>query len=504
MISKIKLSYPTFGTDGLELEHEFTKWINIIEWENGYGKSTILNTIMSLYTGNYPNMRTLPEGSAVIEQTLDKYVLSKKNWIGIQFTPSELYNYCVVGKFFDLPSTVKQREVLVKLLGLDMEEFIKTKCEALNNPLLAYVPDLEKNLNTMLKDFETREALIIEDIQRLEKEIIDAPVKEFNDITEYYENKKKQVELVNEYNKGIYAKTTLIQAKNNESNKIKLDLSSAKQELEYTILSLASKHKEIESLRTEFLSLDPNDCKCTTCNQTLPVSSFELVKDNLKAKWIKAKEELAVLQTKHAELITKIEKLEAQVLTLSEPEPYPQPIATDSLDVETLTNFTFPKITAERLQEQKDYEASLQQIEIVKRELELKKNQLKSIDTLKVQNAIDSLKDIKKQFTKLLNEKTKELPIQIELYKEQKNWELKESFTIIHNGMEYSTLSHGNKMIVQILLAKIFIDKLGLDFILVDEASSIDKDNAKYIADLSKNYQIILAKASNWTKSTFK
>lgn len=503
MISKIKLNYPSFWTNWLELEHEFTSGINILEAENGYGKSTILNTIMSLYTGSYPNIRTLPEGSAVIEQTLGKYVLSKKNWIGIQFQPSELYNYCVVGKFFELPSTVKQREVLVQLLELDQEKFISDKCNELNNDLLVYTPDLEKNLKAKLKDFESRESLIIEDIQRLKKEIIDAPVKEFKDIEEYYEAKTKFHELVNEYNKNIHKQITDIQTASQKNNKVKMDIQQAKQQLDYTVSSLAQQHKVIEDLRKQFLEMNPNDCKCSACLQILPLEDFNKQKELLKAQGVKAKEDVQSLQNKHAELISKIKELEAIVLD-DKPVVLPQLLTYDDPEAQTLVKFTIPKVSEQRFQEKKDYEASIEQLEIVKRELALKESQLKNIDTLKVQDAIDTFDGIKKSFTRVLSEKISELPIQIELYKEQKNGELKESFTIIHNGMEYSTLSQWNKMIVQILLAKIFIDKLWLDFILVDEASSIGKDNAKYILDLSKKYQIILAKASNWTKSTFK
>lgn len=487
----------------MELEHEFTSWINILEWENWYGKSTILNTIMSLYTGNYPNMRSLPEGSAVIEQSNNKYVLTKKNWVWIDFQPSELYNYCVVGKFFDLPSTVKQREVLVQLLWLDQEQFIKDKCNELNNPLLTYTPDLEKNLKAKLKDFESREALIIEDIQRLKKEIIDAPVKEFKDIEEFFQAKQKFHELVNEYNKNIHESIRLAQVASQKNNKVKLDLAQAKQQLEYIVNALAQKHKLIEDLRKQFLELDPNNCRCSSCLQVLPVENFNKQKEQIKQQGVQAKETLEAFQNEHAELVTKIKELESIVLE-DKPLVLPSLLSYDDPDAETLVKFTIPKVSAERFQEKKDYEANIEQLEIVKRELALKESQLKNIDTLKVQDAIDTLDSIKKQFTKLLSEKTSELPLQIELYKEQKNWELKESFTIIHNGIEYSNLSHGNKVIVQILLAKIFIDKLGLDFILIDEASSIGKDNAKYIADLSKQYQIVLAKATNWTKSTFK
>jgi predicted ATPase len=61
MIKTIELNYPTFGKDGLKLKKEFNNWINILEENNGWGKSTILNTIISSYTLKFPWLRTLPE-----------------------------------------------------------------------------------------------------------------------------------------------------------------------------------------------------------------------------------------------------------------------------------------------------------------------------------------------------------------------------------------------------------------------------------------------------------
>ena len=51
MLSRIEIDYPDFG---VKIERDFTPGINLIEEANGYGKSTILNTILSLYSKNYP------------------------------------------------------------------------------------------------------------------------------------------------------------------------------------------------------------------------------------------------------------------------------------------------------------------------------------------------------------------------------------------------------------------------------------------------------------------
>ena len=122
MIKSIDINYPEFWKDWLKLDMKFTKWINIISEENWYGKSTILNTIMSIFTLKYPWLRTLPDWTASVETDDSKLILSKKNWLGIEHEQNDLYQYCMPWKFFELKSTTEQRKVigdfLVKLLEI--------------------------------------------------------------------------------------------------------------------------------------------------------------------------------------------------------------------------------------------------------------------------------------------------------------------------------------------------------------------------------------------------
>jgi hypothetical protein len=96
------------------------------------------------------------------------------------------------------------------------------------------------------------------------------------------------------------------------------------------------------------------------------------------------------------------------------------------------------------------------------------------------------------------------LPLDIELFETLKNWNVKETFTIKYQWQDYYDLSTWNKCIVNIMLSKLFIDKLWLDFILIDEWGLIGKSNIDYIKELSKDYQIIIAKATWWTSEDFK
>jgi hypothetical protein len=101
-------------------------------------------------------------------------------------------------------------------------------------------------------------------------------------------------------------------------------------------------------------------------------------------------------------------------------------------------------------------------------------------------------------FTEKLLLATKSLPVQIVLFEKLKNWEEKETFSINYKWIDYFDLSHWNKMLVQLMMANIFVEHLWLDFILCDEWNSISKDNLEYIKELSKTKQVIIAKATGW------
>ena len=149
MIKNIEINYPF-----LNLTREFNPWLNIIEEENGYWKSTILNTIISSYTFSYPWMRTLPEWIATINTDKDKFVLSKKNWIGTTHLANDLYKYTMPWKFFEWLSTVQQRKIIVDLLWLDYNSFMKDLCDKAKEQFiyLDWSEDLDSKLKAKMKE----------------------------------------------------------------------------------------------------------------------------------------------------------------------------------------------------------------------------------------------------------------------------------------------------------------------------------------------------------------
>jgi len=509
MIKTIELNYPTFGKDGLKLKQEFNNWINILEENNGWGKSTILNTIISSYTLKFPWLRTLPEWSATIHTDNNKLILSKWNWIGLTHETNELYKYIVPWKFFDGLTTPQQRKILVDLLWLDYEEFIKTKCNELVDKYsyLEYREELEKYLNDKMKTFVSDEKVIIEDIQRLQVELRDFDVKTFEDIDRFNQDKQLVLDKIKEYNKWIIDRQTEYTKLKSEIDKTYLTISNRESNIKNKESNIILLEKQLEQLRSEY-STTNEKALCDKCGSELHWDNKDRVLEWLRTIANKLKnninsEELAIEEFNKANASDKT-KLEYLEWDLEKINPNFNVLSYDDY-IEIAIKFDIDLIvpSQERLQEQIDYNNSVAAKARVEQELNFKKESLKKIDTLKLQESIDKLKEIKQEFTRKLEDEVKSLPLDIELFKLQKNGEMKETFTINYNGLDYSNQSNGNKNLINIMLAKLFIDKLWLDFMLIDEASNISKDNLWYIKELSNKYQIILAKATWWNSDDF-
>lgn len=109
---------------------------------------------------------------------------------------------------------------------------------------------------------------------------------------------------------------------------------------------------------------------------------------------------------------------------------------------------------------------------------------------------LSSIDSAKKLFTKNLQDDIKEFNLEIELFKEQANGKLVESFIISLNGKPYGELSNGNKLLLQIRMALAFIKKLGLDFILIDELGTMSQGNFDMVVQEVYPMQMIIARAT--------
>lgn len=508
MIEKIKIIYPKFGK-WLNIEKEFNKWINIIDEDNWYGKTTILNTIMSIFTGSYPWLRSLPEGTAEVKLTDSNVILSKKSWIGKTTEVNDLYKYCMPWEFFNGLSTVEQRKSLVDLLWLDYNMYMRDSLAKLEKEFtyLVYSDNLEKELNAKKKEFENNEWLLLEDIARYKSQLINFDEKTFEDVDLFYANSKILNDKVKEYNLSINSKMSDLNKLKASSRDIDSSIVVYKNKIETLNDSETHYHYDLETLRQDWLELDAN-WVCDSCWTPLIKEAKQNSLDAISKEADDVKLKIDAIPNKVKEttdIISNLTKEKADIDLEITNTPEPKVLWYDDIKSNAkLLWVDIPSINEDRLKEYDEYKDSLVVRKQVQDELKFKEDKLKTIDTLNLQLNIDKLKEVKWTFTSKLEEATESLPLDIELFKTQKNGTLKETFSVNHNWTAYKDLSTWNKMIVNILLAKLFIDKLWLDFILIDEAASIWKVNAKYIKELSKDYQVILARASRITLADFK
>ena len=509
MIKKIELNYPEFWS-GLKIDREFTSGINIIEENNAYWKSTILKTIMSLYTGKFGTSKTLPEWFATIETDNTKYVLSKKNWIGKDIQDNELYLYTMPWMFFTaLDSTPKQRAVLVKLLWLDYVNFMKDKItesikgkEEYYKELSTFNDKTEEDLKSKMKDSLSKEWTILEDIIRLKSKVINKEEKDFSDVLEYREAIADIQRQAQEHNRWLFNIQQQHQKLLADIRTLENSIYSSEQTVKQYDSQIETLNKQLEWLRNEY-DLVSTKSTCDKCWSTLQQDKLKVRLDWIvtNANLVKANIEQA--KNNQDKILIEIGNQNKDYNKLkSDLDLFVIPKTIDSSNIEQavvdLNLNRIPKLAIWRNEEYEEYIKYLQDLSFTTNELNIKEQQLKSMDSIRLTNSLDTIKALKKIFTEYLAEQTKKLPVDIELFKENKDWSLKESFIIKKDWIEYSELSQWNKAIVEIALAKVFIDKLWMDIILVDEANSISRDNISLIKELAKDFQVIVCKATNW------
>lgn len=468
MISRIEIDYPDFW---VKVDREFHPWINLIQENNWYWKSTILNTILSLYSKKYPGLRTLPAGIAKIYADDKVYMMSKGMWVGLDETPNPLIRFCLPGEFFNLGSTTEQRKAIIELLNIDYEKFMKDKVPE-------WTPDSEKEIKDRMKQNEGREDIIISDITRLTSAVIAYEKSPFDttDNTEeinalyskyYADQNMDRNDILNSNNQIVRQKNDL----NNMINQSKRSI----QEIESKIQSLREKRDSIK------------EGKCSSCNQIVPVDQSAVDKIVQEAKTLKAeiaKYDQSILshQTELDSLVTK-------------------PVPAEALYLQDV--WARAKVLKMKwIQFTDEGRAIVSQYDNNKRELALKQKQLKELGELNDKVLLASIASAKNLFTTMLQDNIKEFNLEIELFKEQANGKLVESFIISLNGKPYSELSNGNKLLLQIRMALAFIKKLGLDFILIDELGTMSQDNFDMVCNEVWSLQMIIARATPFVVPT--
>lgn len=425
--------------------------MNLIEEPNGYGKTTILNTILSLYSKKYVGIKGggLPSGTAKIYTDDKIYMLAKKLWVGLDKEPNDLIRYILPGEFFSL-TTPDQRKIMVRLLGIDYDKYMQE-----------YIPewtdDLEKEIKSRLKENEGKESIILDDITRLKSVVI-----KFD---------KAPIVLVDNRSEIDRAYALKLRDFNDSRMKILSEnnaITSGNLRINTEITSLKSKQQQ---LRDRYNQLSSG--ACPTCGQKTAITTEQIDQINTEGK----------------ALGEKIKTLESQISTVAAkpvPEPWPE---RSREEIAKIVGIELQVSSLDDMDAVATYNAA-------KKELEIKTVQLKKLGELKDKETLATIKATKTQFTKELEAKVKDFGLEIELFKLQGNGEMVESFIIMKDGQQYSELSGGNKLLVQLRLAKVFAKILELDFLLVDEAGLISQNNFDIIKEECKDFQVIMARAT--------
>lgn len=470
MIKKISINYPTFWT-WLDIKLDFNDWINLVEMPNGWWKTTVVNTISSFFTWKYPWLKKLPEWNAIIEWTWYNWMMNKGKWIGNPPT-NDLYQYIIPWKFFQL-TTPEMRNILTKVLKIDYDSFMLKHIPDWN-------PDLESELKKTRLDFLSKEEILLEDIMKLKSLIINNEEQDFTDVEDFYTKRDMLFKEVEKFNNSIKDNIDYYNDMKNELAIIKNDIDN--------------KIKLSNNLNSKISSLEEKS-KCSSCWQDISEDIILNIREDLVRQLTHLNNEILELNNNF--------KVKENIFNSTVKPEYVD--INDILWNSKKFLIDIPNIPLSRFEEYNEYIKQNDNIQYISQQLEEKELQLKKFDTIWIEKRIEEISKVKTLFVEYLQKIISPLPFDIELFQTYKNWSIKPSFIIKKDWVEYSSLSTWNKTLVEIQMAKLFIDALWLDFILIDESSHISKDNLiTYIKELALYYQVILFKATWWTEQDLK
>lgn len=471
MIKRVEVSIPEWWID---IKRDFKKGLNLIDEPNSWGKSTLIFTVASLYSKKFPWLRTLPWTAKI-----DDAILIKWMWMWAPENKSELLEYLIPWKFFDL-STTDQRRLFTELLDIEFDTFMSS--------VDGWTPTRKTELRRMIKEKIAQADIVTEDIKRLQVEVRNFKDEDHTKVITYLK-KLEEVKLEwNKYNNNL----------DNKQPQMWEILSKKKQELqqlENENLSIQRKidacESKLEDLRKQYTTIATT---CPTCGHDIDESKISDTRTHLKAHAEEITQEMNQYTLKDLTLV----KEELNVLQ-KEYDSYIPPkqltleefISIKDIQIDTPT----PK-EAQAYEEYKEYKSSIGR---TKSELEVKMKQIKDLDYTKLQAELKVIEEKEKEFTSILQEKVNSTGLEIELFKTAANGNVSATFNVKLDWVDYKDLSWGKKLLVWIKVAKLISDKFDIKTLLIDEAGLLSNDSFEYIRELAKDYQVIVARATPFT-----
>lgn len=460
---------------------------------------------MSWYYPWYQN--TIPEWK--IELTTDNWdiIISNKRvvWMPqLEESKAELIRYIVPWNFFRLTSwTPQQRLILTKVLWID-----SSILEDANNNL--------KRLKAEQKEFDNKKEQITDDIIRLEDSIEEELIKP-EEVKQVQDNSQ---EIINEYNSKVNEITST-------NNQIRWRNDLAKEDYSYILIDAQNNMSaEIRSNESDILRLSnelnrikdeaeklktATDYNCKSCWTLIKVDDTTELINQLRVEYKEIFDKLELLKSEKLTLESSrrkaIERAEANQPKLEALLNLP-----DCLTIEAKAVYVWIKYTkwnteeySKHQEELKVYNDAMTRVQFVNDEIKIKSEQLKSLNSTSLEKDIKRFTKIKEDFNKMVEEKVKETWLDIKLFKVQKNWVVKETFEIYDKEWNmYWATSEWNNKFLELLIAKLFVKFLWLDFILVDWWESIWNNLRKIILEEIWDLQIIVTEVSKEKKITLK
>jgi len=471
MIKSIKVDWVHW----VKKEVKFDKQTRIV-WMSKIGKTTILNCIMACYSWYYPwYWTTLPDGRATLKTEAFDVEMSNKRIVGwwtLTTNQAEIIRYIVPGNFFKLTkSTWDQRSLITKILDID-----SSILDDANNNL--------KRLKAEEKEFDAKKDQISDDAIRLEEAIeelnIEKPIEikaipdNSSEILNAYtamENKFASDNIAIRWRNQITKEDYETQTKNAE-----LYNYSEIKKLEESILDLELKQWSIHREATQLK--DAKDYNCWECWTLIKIENTDDMLKQLRAEYKevtdqipKAKEHLIKLQSDRNNHIAQVEEPAYESILAME----------ISSSLQEKSKAVWIKYTPGNTEEYNIYTTALRDYDMqenrkstLQEELDIKDKQLKDLDSVNITKSIKKYQKIKTDFNKTIEEKVKETWLDIRLFERLKNGNMKETFTIYDKEWnKYWATSTGNELYIELLIAKLFIKYLDLDFILFDKWESV-------------------------------
>lgn len=503
---------------------------DIIQGNNGYGKTTILNAIEFALTGkigltnrtdgytkkgeqdiqviahltkdginhiiNRKGKTLTLNGSLVTQNELEKI---------LGFNSLELIASAFSGYFMRLDEDEKAsllnisdiKEVAKKFITQEQLETYNIDLNNLDNSAVK-IAKLQKENDTLIQFLNNEIYLLNQQIVQDEEKL--ANIKEDPSIKEKLDELKKKKEELLKDNANIRNKVSAeSDATTKERIKLVNDFQESVKQYDKQVSDIELKNKEIEekfkldseALEEErateykkFVKGQSENIRCPNCKTFLGDKGFT-----------------------HTNILDefKFDK------TIQSPSFLPIP-AKPILDLSQLDNIVnLMKLTLERLTPDNFYDVDIKELEVrleqsgqqdlknaLIKDIEDKKNKVKSNqDRLANMNSIELdliHKALKKEIPNALMELAEAKLLEslpegytVELYEKFKTSDrLKYQFKIFYNGIAYDWLSAGEKIITDIYLCQYFQKKFGYDMIYIDDANLLDPTNLQKIKALNK------------------